>query len=357
MQIKMKCYRIAMAFALVSLCWCQSATAKDAQKKAKDEAAEAAADTSSASDTSGVITPAGTSAGQSAAAVSSAKDSADRPGSVQAGIQSLADRLVEGLGQTGGAGFRRMAVLPFKTLDPKAKEHQLGQVSSELLASRLAREPQIIQVERSRLKAVINEIQRSERGELSPDGAVSVGKLLGANNVVLGSIAVTGPDYMVTARVVDSESGRVVTAADQIFPQQGMVALSADLVEVKTKVGAAIRSAILPGWGQIYNGDSARGIIYAGAFVGMAAGAVASAVLGVSAENDYNEKTADVVSERSVANDHYQRVNYLLAGMGVVWAIATADAYLTGRDATSINVEAAAVPTDGGGVVTLGGRF
>ncbi len=281
----------------------------------------------------------------------------DRPGSVQAGIQSLADRLIAGLGQTGGAGFRRMAVLPFQTLDPKAKEYQLGRVSSELLASRLAREPQIMQVERSRLNAVITELQRSERGELSPNGAVSVGKLLGANNVVLGSIAVTGPDYMITARVVDSESGRVVTAADQIFPQQGMVALSEDMVEIKTKVGAAIRSAVLPGWGQIYNGDTGRGIVYAGTFIGMAVGAIGSAAMGVAAENEYNEKTEDVVSERNVANEHYKRVNYLLAGMGAVWAIAIADAYMTGVDATNIKVEAAAVPTDGGGIVTLGGRF
>ena len=136
-----------------------------------------------------------------------------------------------------------------------------------------------------------------------------------------------------------------------------MVALSEDMVEIKTKVGTAIRSAVLPGWGQIYNGDTGRGIVYAGTFIGMAAGAVGSAVLGVSAENEYNEKTETVVGERSVANEHYRRVNYLLAGMGAVWAIAIADAYLTGVDATSINVEAAAMPTDGGGIVTLGGRF
>ena len=167
----------------------------------------------------------------------------DRKGSVQEGVQSLATRLMGGMDKTGGAGFRRMAVLPFKVLDPEAQEHQLGRVSSELLSSRLSQNPKILQVERDRLDSVVSELKRSERGDLSKDGAISVGKLLGANNIVLGSIASSGADYLITARVVDSETGRVVTAADQIFPKAGMVAISEDVVEVKTKLGSAIRSA------------------------------------------------------------------------------------------------------------------
>ncbi len=279
----------------------------------------------------------------------------DRKGSVQEGVQSLALRLVGGMEQTGEVGFRRMAVLPFKVLDPEAEEHQLGRVSSELLSSRLARNPRIIQVERDRLDSVISELQRSERGELSQDGAVSVGKLLGANNIVLGSVASSGSDYLITARVVDSESGRVVTAADQIFPKAGMVAISADVVEVKSKLGAATRSAVLPGWGQVYNGDVGRGLVYGATFFGMATGAITSAVLGTQAENKYNENTRDTVDERESANGHYDRVNYFLIGLGTLWAVAVSDAYITGVDAMTINMDS--VDGETSGMVTVKGRF
>ncbi len=283
----------------------------------------------------------------------------DRPGSIQSGIQNLAERLVGGLERASKSGFRRMAVLPFDSIDKQAKKHKLGRVSSELLSSRLSREPRILQVERARLEAVISELERSERGELSSDGAVSVGKLLGANNVIIGSIAVAGPDYLLTARVVDSETGRVVTAADQIFPQAGMVALSEDMVELKSKTGAAIRSAVFPGWGQIYNGSTSRGIFYGAAFLGTAAGAIMSALLGKQAQDDYTstdpgEQEANV-GRRNEANGHYERANYLMAGIGVIWALAVSDAYITGVDAAKVNVNIG----DGGSsaAVTFGGEF
>ena len=288
-----------------------------------------------------------------------AKTSGDRPGSIQAGIQNLAQRLVGGLERASKAGFRRMAVLPFDSIDKKAKKHKLGRVSSELLSSRLSREPKILQVERARLEAVIGELERSERGELSSDGAVSVGKLLGANNVVIGSIAVAGPDYLLTARVVDSETGRVVTAADQVFPQAGMVALSEDMVEIKSKTGAAIRSAVFPGWGQLYNGATGRGIFYGAAFLGTAAGAIMSAVLGKQAQDDYTstdpiEQEANV-ARRKEANGHYERANYLMAGIGAIWALAVSDAYITGVDAAKVNVSIG----EGGesAALIIGGEF
>ena len=279
----------------------------------------------------------------------------DRKGSVQEGVQSLANRLVGGMDKTAGAGYRRMAVLPFKVQDPDAEEHQLGRVSSELLSSRLAQNPQIIQVERDRLDSVISELKRSEKGELSKDGAVSVGKLLGASNIVLGSISASGADYLITARIVDSETGRVVTAADQIFPKAGMVAISEDVVEVKSKLGAAIRSAVFPGWGQIYTGDMSRGLAYSATFVGMAAGAITSTLLATQAENKYNENTANTVEEREVANGHYDRVNYFLIGLGALWAVAVSDAYITGVDAMTINMDA--VGDEASGMILLNGSF
>lgn len=263
------------------------------------------------------------------------------PGSVQAGVQALSDALAAKL-TADAKHYQRLAVLPFESLDEEAKRQELGRLSSELLSSRLASRPGILQVERARLDAVVGELSRAERGQVSPAGAASVGKLLGANQVVLGSIATAGPTYVLTARLVDAETGQVLAASDQNVSREGLIALSEELVEIRTPGGAALRSTAVPGWGQIYNGDTLRGVTYMTLFGGAVATAVTSAVLGMSAEDEYHQNRPDTVDRRSDANVHYDRANYALIAGGVVWVASIVDAWLTGREVRSVNVPAPA---------------
>ena len=270
---------------------------------------------------------------------------ARRAHTVPDGVQHLTDGLapciVAGLAKDD---FRRVAVLPFEALDEPAKEHELGRLASELLSSRLVVRPAIMQVERARLDTVISELQRTERGELQPKTAVRVGKLLGADTVIVGSLAVAGADYLVTTRAVDTETGRVVSAFDQAIDRQGMVAFSEDAVEIKTPVGAAIRSAVAPGWGQYYNGDAVRGVAYGATFVGFAGTAVASILQGNAARDDYDSGGKNQVKRRDEGNAAITRANWCLVGMGAVWAISVVDAYLTGKDARLLKPDAGEWP-------------
>lgn len=260
---------------------------------------------------------------------------------VLAGMHHLALRLGSALRQANTAGLSRVAVMPFEALKgagaDASKVESIGAVSAELLSARLAAQPRLLQVERRRIADVVGEIQRVEGGQVSPDGAVSVGKLVGANAVILGSVGDAGADYLLTARVVDVETGRILVAADATVPQAGLVALSEDMVELKTPLSAALRSAAVPGWGQIYNGDVARGITYMALFAGFAGTAVTSAVLGSKAENEYHENTAATVGARDAANAHYDRANVGLIGLGAIWALSLVDAWLTGEDARIIH--------------------
>ncbi len=257
--------------------------------------------------------------------------------SVKAGVAALSDALAEKLLATH-AGLARLAVLPFETLDGEARSKELGKLSAALLASRLGARKGILQVERARLDTVVGELKGTESGQMSPEGAASVGKLLGANQVVLGSIAASGPIYVLTTRLVDSESGLVLLAADREISREGLIAMNDDLVEIKSPAGAALRSTAVPGWGQLYNGDLGRGVTYLTLFAGFATTAGVSAVLGAQAETDYAKNTARTVGRRADANDHYQRANYALIGLGVTWAVSVVDAWLTGKDERTLNV-------------------
>lgn len=263
---------------------------------------------------------------------------------VMAGMHRLALKLGSGMRADDPDGLRRVAVMPFEASTEKKEVEELGNLSAELLAGRMAAQPRMVQVERQRLQSVVGEIKRAEGGQVSSDGAVNVGKLLGANAVILGSVGDAGADYLVTARAVDVETGRVLVASDESVPRAGMVALSEDMVEVKTPLGAALRSAAVPGWGQIYNGDTVRGVAYIVGFAGFAGTAIVSAELGREAKNEYQENKPDTVDRRDDGNAHYERVNIALAGLGVVWLASVLDAYFTGEDARIVHL-----PDAGGG--------
>ena len=261
--------------------------------------------------------------------------------SVPEGIQFIADELTKTLQAQPRRGLWRMAVLPFDDMDREARDRSLGKIGSELLSARLLKKPKMLLVERSRLDAVIGELERSESGALTPETAASVGELLGANTVVVGSVAGSGGHYLITARIVSAETGRVIAASDRNIPRARMISFSEEVVEVRTKLGAGARSAALPGWGQMYNGDTTRGLTYSGLYLATGGGAIASAMLARQAANDYTSNSQSMVGRRDDANIHYNRVNLFLIALGVVWASSVLDAYLTGEDKESINLDLA----------------
>jgi len=95
-----------------------------------------------------------------------------------------------------------------------------------------------------------------------------------------------------------------------------------------TPANAAIRSLLVPGWGQLFNGEKAKGYIIIAAEGVLLTG---SLILYRVAENTYEkyEETGDPDSE---LYDRYSReitaTNVLLIGAGILWGYAVIDAYL-----------------------------
>ena len=96
--------------------------------------------------------------------------------------------------------------------------------------------------------------------ELGEKDAPAVGKLAGADSLVLGQVADGATSFIVTVRVVDATSGDVIGAGSSSLPRNDVVA-RAD-VETRTPGEAAFRSAIAPGWGQAYNGQGVKAIAF-----------------------------------------------------------------------------------------------
>lgn len=71
-------------------------------------------------------------------------------------------------------------------------------------------------VERLKLKSVLEELELSQTGMIDPNSAKQVGKLLGADVILTGTLAATGEEWNVNLRIVNTEKGLIVVAINKV---------------------------------------------------------------------------------------------------------------------------------------------
>ena len=117
-------------------------------------------------------------------------------------------------------------------------------------------------------------------------------------------------------------------------PQPGTTAPALRYVVLPDlRAGAALRSAVLPGWGQFHKGDRGRGLAFAVGVGAAAAGTVAAHVATVQAQRRYDAaRTREEIGAAYSSYDRRYRVrNALALGTAVGWAAAVVEALATGR--------------------------
>lgn len=120
-------------------------------------------------------------------------------------------RLAADLAGPLGDAKRRVAVLPFRGVDPALNAE--GEAVSERLLANLYGRAGVELVERSRLQQVLSELRLGQTGAIDLREAASVGRLSGAEAVVVGTLSRSKGGLAVSARVVDVGSGRVLSAS------------------------------------------------------------------------------------------------------------------------------------------------
>lgn len=111
----------------------------------------------------------------------------------------------------------RIAVLPFRGVDPALNAE--GEAIAERLLTQLYGRDGIELIERSRLQQVMSEMSLGATGALEGRTATEVGRLVGAQALVVGTLVRTLRGLEAAARVVDVATGRVLAAAGGRFPE------------------------------------------------------------------------------------------------------------------------------------------
>jgi Tfp pilus assembly protein PilF len=103
----------------------------------------------------------------------------------------------------------RVVVLPFENLTRQQQDDWLGNSFAESLTMGLVKVKQLQMIERSQIDKLLKEQQFSQSAFGDPQTAPTLGRMLGANIVVVGSYQKVGEQLQANVRFVDVETGRI----------------------------------------------------------------------------------------------------------------------------------------------------
>ncbi len=123
---------------------------------------------------------------------------------------------------------RRIGVVSFENKAPYA-QNRIGNTATDILITELTKSGKFIVVERDKMDKLLEEQKLGQSGAIDPNTAAKVGKILGLNAIVTGSVSQfgvkkEGKDFIISeskqqivectvdVRVVDAETGQVLLA-------------------------------------------------------------------------------------------------------------------------------------------------
>ena len=122
-----------------------------------------------------------------------------------------------------------VAVAPFANISKDTQTDWLGYGFAETLATKLCMVPGIQYVERSELSKALKELKLQDTALVDPATASKLGKIVGAEYVIVGSFQKIGDALKVDARVVNVETSVAAKSADDTGTMPGVFELQASL--------------------------------------------------------------------------------------------------------------------------------
>ena len=135
----------------------------------------------------------------------------DMVGEIARGILKDSEGLTSGV----------IAVVEFTDLD--GKESRMGKLLTERLITRLVDSKEVEVIERSQLNKVLEELKLSLSGVVDSASAQKIGQVLGVEAIVSGTIVDLKDKWEVNARMINTETGAILSAATVQGKMEGEV--------------------------------------------------------------------------------------------------------------------------------------
>lgn len=245
-------------------------------------------------------------------------------------LLDFCDQLAKGLRDVDGAHRNsRVAVLYFRPEGERVIENRLHIVFSDFTMHCLRENHRFNLAERERLSDLMDQAADLERvtdPRLTQEKAQRLAATLAVDSLVVGHVVEVGREIAVSARVIDLAANVKAVALVRLD--------EADLPNLPPVAArrweALFRSALVPGWGQLYNGEPVKGGIVLATELGLLGTALGFHLAGNHALESYEQDLRVTVSERELAESRYTTRNALLWTAGGVWVANLVDAWLAG---------------------------
>jgi len=119
----------------------------------------------------------------------------------------------------GQAPTYQIAVTPYANIGADKTADYIGFQIAEFLSSAMAGFPGVQVIERSQLMKILEEQELQLSGITEGDGSVSIGQILNAKQMVVGSFELSKTRLVVNGRIVDVQSGAVLSRASIETPR------------------------------------------------------------------------------------------------------------------------------------------
>ena len=115
-----------------------------------------------------------------------------------------------------------VAVTPFEVIGASQRADVLSHGIPQAIANDLSHMPDIQMVERLQLSSVLQELKLQQAGLVNTQNAASVGELLGANLVIVGSVQDMQGTIQIHTRAVQTATGEVLFGVEDQRPLKTM---------------------------------------------------------------------------------------------------------------------------------------
>jgi len=122
-----------------------------------------------------------------------------------------------------------VAVLYFDSSDANPELSGLKVGLAQMLITDLTGDPKFDVVEREQLQAILDEQKLGHDGITSPETAAKIGKLLGAQKMLMGGYFKMGAVFRVDARMVDVETSKIIAAKGINGRMEDFMSMEAEL--------------------------------------------------------------------------------------------------------------------------------
>ncbi len=122
----------------------------------------------------------------------------------------------------------KIAVVEFQCIGINEDKHFLGKMISELFTTEIVNGEAFKIIEREQLKKVVDEIAIGQSGIIDTSEAQQLGKLLGADAIIAGSVMKLQHELRVDSRIIEVKTGIIVSAESKMCKE--------DLWDISNKV-------------------------------------------------------------------------------------------------------------------------